>query len=119
MVNLFQEGAFLSHSGKMLGWKIECDALIDADIECLAWRTVNMIGGTYSVVGVPTGGFRFAEALKGLMHATVDLLIVDDVLTTGQSMEEQRADRIAKGVVIFARGPCPDWITPLFQCNLL
>ena len=24
----------------------------------------------------------------------------------------------AKGVVIFARGKCPDWVTPLFQSSV-
>ncbi len=116
MINLFQDGRFQSHGGETLNWKIECEALTDVDIKCLAWRTVELIGGTYAVEGVPTGGLRFAKALKKFMHMSVDILIVDDVLTTGASMEEQRAGREAKGIVIFARGPCPDWVTPLFQC---
>lgn len=117
ILHLFQKDRFRSHSGQNLSWKIECDALTDADIRCLALQTVKMIGGTYAVIGVPSGGLRFAKALKKLMHMSVDLLIVDDVLTTGASMEEQRADRKAKGIVIFARGPCPDWVTPIFQCH--
>lgn len=117
MINLFQNSRFQSHSGKTLLWKIECEALTDADIKCLALRTVMMIGRTYIYVeGVPTGGLKFAHALKKLMHTSEGLLIVDDVLTTGASMEEQRAGREAKGIVIFARGLCPDWVTPLFQC---
>ena len=35
-MNLFQLGKFTSHAGKELNWKIECDALTDADWECLA-----------------------------------------------------------------------------------
>ncbi|KKL20362.1 hypothetical protein LCGC14_2456230, partial [marine sediment metagenome] len=43
------------------------------------------------------------------------LLIVDDVLTTGASMEKQRAGRTNTiGAVIFARGDCPAWVKPLF-----
>lgn len=116
MMNLFQDGRFQSHSGRTLLWKIECEALTDADLKCLALRTALMIGGTYVVEGVPTGGLRFERALKKLMHMSVDLLIVDDVLTTGAAMEKQRAGREAKGIVIFARRICPGWVTPLFQC---
>lgn len=49
-------------------------------------------------------------------------LIVDDVLTTGGSMEIARHNYLVAnpgsdvlGAVVFARGPCPDWITPLFR----
>jgi adenine/guanine phosphoribosyltransferase-like PRPP-binding protein len=47
------------------------------------------------------------------------LLIVDDVWTTGGSMEEHRAGRDAIGAVLFARGPVADWVTPLFTLNEL
>jgi len=51
--------------------------------------------------------------------STANLLIVDDVLTTGSSMEEVRKEMgtyyQSEGFVLFARGECPDWITPLFQ----
>jgi len=50
-------------------------------------------------------------------------LIVDDVLTTGRTIEEARYSTWAEnpkngdvfGVVIFARGKCPDWVYPIFQ----
>lgn len=40
---------------------------------------------------------------------------MDDVLTTGAmtSMEEARHGE-AIGFVLFARGQCPSWVTPLF-----
>jgi hypothetical protein len=48
-------------------------------------------------------------------------LIVDDVLTTGASMEAARAKlwpgSLPLGVVIFARGPCPDWVWPIFRLD--
>lgn len=44
-------------------------------------------------------------------------VIVDDVLTTGESMEEMRLHYSSRtiGVVLFARGKCPDWVTPIFS----
>jgi len=66
-----------------------------------------------AVEGVPSGGLRFAEALRQYQSAG-PLLIADDVLTTGASMELHRAGRDALGVVIFARGPCPAWVAPKF-----
>lgn len=55
-----------------------------------------------------------AVALKP--YATGEgLLIVDDVLTTGRSMEKQRSKREAKGIVLFARGPCPLWVEAVWM----
>lgn len=65
---------------------------------------------------MPRGGLRLAEALK-LYVTEGALLIVDDVLTTGASMEEFRNGREALGAVIFARGHCPSWVVPLFQMD--
>ena len=73
------------------------------------------------VVGVPKGGLKFAAALE--MRKTpsysLPLLIADDVLTTGSSMEELKESKLhysdAIGVVVFARGQCPSWVIPLFQ----
>jgi hypothetical protein len=46
------------------------------------------------VEAVPTGGERLGKALLPYRdHRTARLLIVDDVWTTGASMEEQRAGR--------------------------
>jgi orotate phosphoribosyltransferase len=45
-------------------------------------------------------------------------LIVDDVLTTGKSMEEMRkkhSNVLTIGVVLFARGKCPKWVEPIFN----
>lgn len=123
-MGLFKWGAFKSHSGVGLLWKIDCDALTDDDIETLA----RVVAGRFRfsrVHGVPEGGLRLAHALK--KYATANswaILIVDDVLTTGASMEEARRLLLhpfeqamapqAIGVVIFARGPCPDWVKPIF-----
>ena len=111
---LFQSGAFALHSGELSNWRIDCDALTDADIETLALVVAEGVGDFGTVEGVPKGGLRLAKALEVYAQGG-SLLIVDDVLTTGASMEEQRAGREAVGAVIFARGECPAWVTPLFS----
>jgi orotate phosphoribosyltransferase len=113
---LFENKPFVSHAGINLSFKIECDALDNDDIETLA----EIIGKKFSfgrVYGIPTGGLRLASALERFRSSSGKVLIVDDVLTTGVSMEALRrevgADSV--GVVIFARGKCPAWIYPIFQ----
>jgi orotate phosphoribosyltransferase-like protein len=45
------------------------------------------------------------------------VLIVDDVLTTGESMMRQRQGRDALGVVVYDRSVvgCSNWIIPIFR----
>lgn len=127
-MNLIEFGWFTSHSNFQLPWKIDCDALSDGDIESL----VKLICWKFAfgeVYGVPRGGVRLAEALKPYCREGYPLLIVDDVLTTGRSMiaafDQQHGgagNKLTKrpiGVVIFARGPCPDWVWPIFTVNEL
>ena len=116
-MNLFQRKMFKMHSGGVSHYKIECDALTDADIECLAFL-ISQKGKFKNVYGVPTGGERLAAALEKYKSEEGVDLIVDDVLTTGASMREARKkfpDPI--GVVIFARGTCPDWVYPVFEMH--
>lgn len=119
---LFRKDAFVSHSGLPLEFKIECDALMEEDWKTLAYM-VSKRFQFRSVFGVPEGGRPFEYALReytadGAKH----VLIVDDVLTTGNSMEQTRevlkqtfdySDII--GVVVFARARTADWIKPIFQ----
>lgn len=115
---LFQLGDFTLHGGERAGWKIDCDALTPIDWQALAQMLADLLPPFGTVEGVPRGGCKLAAALRE--HASVDsgpLLIVDDVLTTGASLEAQRAGRHALGAVIFARGVCPAWVTPLFQMS--
>jgi pyrimidine operon attenuation protein/uracil phosphoribosyltransferase len=75
------------------------------------------------VIGVPQGGLRLAKACRkyAIEHHAV-VLIVDDVLTTGASMEDERKkhrDRPVIGVVLFARGPRPGWVNALFECMVV
>lgn len=125
---MIEFGWFSTHSKFQLPWKINCDDLTDKD-----WRELaKLIAGKFSfnlVFGVPSGGLKLAKALMPhvahpltSMDRTYPKLIVDDVLTTGNSMNEWRDKFCYKyetpvGVVVFARGPCPDWIWPIFSVN--
>ncbi len=113
---LLTMGDFVLHSGSRSRFKIDCDALTDADLEAAAaWLSQALLPfGT--VEGVPRGGLRLAEALrKYAMPGDQGLLLVDDVLTSGASLEKQRAGRKAVGAVLFSRTLIyPSWVTALF-----
>lgn len=120
-MGLFNLSDFTLSSGRTSRFKIDCDHLSDEDVEALADRAAELAGGFAFAIGVPTGGERLAQALnrRHRLNGATTLLLVDDVLTTGGSMERMKAlfaphVRI-KGLVLFARGRCPEWITPLFQ----
>jgi orotate phosphoribosyltransferase len=114
-MNLFQLGDFTLHTGQKSLWKIDCDALTKEDWATLARMIYGIVPSFSFIEGVPSGGLALAEALQLYRSSVGELLIVDDVLTTGTSMEELRAGRDAIGVVVFARRPCPPWIKALFQ----
>ena len=115
---LFQSGNFTLASGAATSWKIECDRLTTADWSTLAAIAVGRLAPFGSVEGVPNGGTAFADALRP--YATKGpLLIAEDVVTTGKSMEEHRRGREAIGVAAFARGSVPTWVTPLFALDAL
>ena len=114
-MTLLDNTPFHSHSGLELLWKIECNALTDAD---WAWAAAR-VAERYSfrdVVGVPQGGLPFEYALKPYRDPSAELfLVVDDVLTTGNSMSYVMGcvpDAI--GVVLFARGPLPRNVEAIF-----
>lgn len=116
---LFQQKNITLHSGVKSDFKIECDILTDSDIETLAYLISQKFEFSY-VYGIPNGGIRLKEALSKYCDPkhTNKRLLVDDVLTTGGSMEDWKRsfDGVpVQGVVIFARGKCPDWVTPIFQ----
>ena len=124
-MNLFVPGSFVSHSGLMLPFKIDCDALTDEDLDTLAHHVGTQLWLRFSEVhGVPSGGLRFADALQKYALPVSNgqlrrVLLVDDVLTTSRSMEEfltlWNAAPLVFGVVIFARAPCPAWVRPIFN----
>lgn len=115
---LFIDNEFTGHAGTRLSFKIECDALTYEDIQTIA--SIIARNHTFSrVCGVPRGGLRLAEALQKHLSPDGLTLIVDDVLTSGMSMEEARKEHGEEtlGVVVFARGPCPEWVRPVFQLS--
>lgn len=116
-MTLFDATPFTSHSGKPLDFKIECDFLTTSDWLNLAAIVARRVQFG-AVIGVPRGGLTFAWALES--YATEGpTLIVDDVLTTGASMEEYHKHADDIGVVVFCRKPFPwpSWITPLFVAS--
>lgn len=118
MSGLFVPGTFVSYSGKTLHWKVECDVLDDRDWDALALMSVYTLGLFSHIESVPSGGNRFARALVPYITTSGGLLIVDDVLTTGRSMELKRNGRQAKGIVAFARGPLPVWIEAVWKLGV-
>lgn len=118
-MTIFQSGFFHLHSGSVSSWKVECDNLTEEDIRTLATIVCEHIEFS-EVIGVPTGGLRLAEELKQRGYsAGTPPLIVDDVLTTGASMNEMRKQHPDSiGVGIFARGQVPAWISAIWQYGL-
>ena len=119
-MNLFIKEDFISHAGLPLTWKVECDALTDADYQALA-KIVSEKINFKDVKGIPRGGVPFENALK--QYASNDssdpLLICDDVYTTGTSMREVYEDG-AIGIVVFARNEITDdWIKAIWQMSIL
>lgn len=124
-LDLLIRNKFISHSGKELYFKIECDSLSNESIETLAY-IIKCKYDFKKVIGIPRGGIRLAEALKQYCNPNSNLiLLVDDVLTTGGSMikakeESNEDDKWIQGIVIFSRIPIEynsdiDWIDPIFQ----
>lgn len=112
---LFKHGTFTSHSGLTLPDKIDCDALTEEDWDAVArWFAARL---TFSkVIGIPAGGLPLAKALEAYKADSGPVLIVDDVLTTGRSMEEARREHPgAIGAVLFSRTmDVREWITARF-----
>ena len=123
MDKLFHSVDFKSHSGLKLKWKIECDALSDPE-----WFTISQMIMEISVpfkeaIGIPRGGTKLGNLLNqyGTGKREDPICIVDDVLTTGESMKEFKTKRTWRnpadyiGWVVFARTKTPKWVTALFQ----
>ena len=123
--HLFQEEDFIGHSGGQLHWKIEMDALEDAEWKCIARMIMEIETRPFcSAIGIPRGGLKLSMHLND--YSTQDendpYLICDDVLTTGGSMNyfvdqyfRNRKPQGYFGWVVFARTQPAEWIKPLFQ----
>ena len=120
-MNLFQMGAFNLHSGDTSGWKIECDNLRESDWETLAWLLWKRLPEFGKVVPIPKGGIELAKALeKYIVSQSSCIIICDDVMTTGKSLDDSRKsvhsafDVPVMGAVAFARKVPPPWIKAVF-----
>lgn len=118
-MSLFQyfERPIVLNSGKSSHFKIEADDLTPEDWDTFA----RIVASKYQFresFGIPSGGTRFQEALMPYASTVGIRLIVDDVLTTGGSMERTKSKLgwdDAIGVVIFTRRLfLPHWIHPIF-----
>lgn len=126
-MNLFQLGDFTLASGEKSNFKIECDVFSADDWEALAAMAVELLPPFHYVAGVPRGGTPFANAMNKYRTKAfigITYLYCEDVVTTGGSLQSFRALQWPHGepngvnivgVCVFARGECPDWVTPLFQ----
>ena len=122
--HLFQLGDFVLNSGARSRWKLECNALGAGDWQALGQMIRQLVGSYSAVEGVPEGGLPLARYLNQFSSLEGSVLIVDDVLTTGGSMEtlrnklcdERKLEPVQfVGAVVFARGKCPPWIKAVFQ----
>ena len=62
--HLFQEQDFIGHSGDQLHWKIEMDALDDAEWSCIARMIMERTLPFREAVGIPKGGVKLGELLN-------------------------------------------------------
>ena len=125
--NLFEVGNFISHAGKELPWKIECDAIRPEWWDGLARMVMDYQDRPfYKAVGIPRGGVPFAQAMN--KYASGDpndqIMICDDVFTTGTSFKDFIRENFPEWTmgqgyrwVVFARQPCyehPHHVRALF-----
>jgi len=126
-MDLFQQSNFKSHAGLDLTWKIECDAISDAEWACFARMISELETRPFSdVIGIPRGGVKLENELLNYVSGNKDdpVLIVDDVWTTGSSFNEfvgiQSIEKIVEnkgwfGWCVFARTTTNNHVTALFQ----
>lgn len=104
--------------GRESRFKVECDHLSDEEVQAACDLLALLLPPFGYLYGVPTGGERVAAALEKYRDpAEPVILVVDDVWTTGGSMRAYMdAEGIPthRGAVLFARGPVPSWVTPLW-----
>ena len=123
--NLFVEETFVGHSGGTLHWKIEMDTLTDVEWKCIAKMIMEYETRPFHApIGIPRGALTLSSYLNeySTQNPEDPYLIVDDVLTTGGSMNyfveqyfRNREPNEYFGWVVFARKKPATWIKTLFQ----
>ena len=123
-MSLFQKVDFKSHSGLNLSWKIECDEISNKEWKWLAEMIMDYEKRPFqAALGIPRGGIILGTYLNEYSTQNIEdpYLIVDDVLTTGGSMDDfvNSYFRNRKpnyfGWVVFARNKPQHWVKALFQ----
>ena len=125
--DLFKSINFKSHSGLNLSWKIECDVLSDPEWATISKMIMELTPPFREAVGIPRGGIKLAALLNEFAtgNEKAPICIVDDVLTTGESMKKFLSQYQRKlwpftiGWVVFARVQTPSWVRALFQMPLI
>ena len=112
-MDLFQEQDFISHAGIPMTWKIEMDALTDAEWAACAKMVMEYQNRPfYKAVGIPRGGLPLQNAMeKYITPGDHPWMVVDDVYTTGTSFREfctTKETMFAYKWCIFARKPIPE-----------
>ena len=120
--HLFIEEDFTGHSGGQVDWKIEMDALDEAEWKCIARMIMEHETRPFqAAIGIPRGGLTLSTYLNeySTQNPEDPYLIVDDVLTTGGSMDEFKEEHFKNkkvvGWVVFSRKNPASWIKTLFQ----
>lgn len=127
-MDLLRLGNYVLHNGSKSRYKICCDVFSDSDWNVAATLIRAIVGPFRSVEGIPNGGTKLEEILKHYVDDRKEgpHLVVDDVYTSGQSMETAKdlyktkfdtLNYCVAGAVLFSRGPAPYWISPVFQLN--
>jgi hypothetical protein len=126
VTGLIDPRPFTSHSGVRLPFKIECDAYTDADLAAFAAVAAARIKFRHVIAAGSGAGARFAEALRRYERTDATIvLIADDVLTTGNSLEKAASMEQdcgtdhwdIRGLVLYDRsreGQRPDWVSAFF-----
>ena len=115
---MFRLGEYKSRSGRMLPYKVECNDLTYEDMIAIA----DHIKRNYefgAIYAMSENMIPITKMLKEHMSCHRTILVLDDVLTTGETFKTFKNTYKGKfdiiGVVIFARGKCPSWVKPIWR----
>jgi hypothetical protein len=113
------------HSGSHSIVKIALDDFTGEDWAAAAYWGSKLVGPFGNVYDCGGASVTFADALRKYSALRPGpSLVVDDVLTTGKTMEAVHQIALrdgnlegVKGLVVFARGPLPVWVQAIFTLD--